>query len=141
MRYAYPYEVDPEPEGGFFIHFPDVPEALSGTGLQEEVAAMAEDALVTALSFYTDGSRPLPAPSPARGRPVAAVPALAATKLALHDAMLAAGLSNLDLARRLGVDEKIIRRLRDPMHRSHIGAVEDALRLLGRRVEISVRAA
>jgi hypothetical protein len=31
-----------------------------------------------------------------------------------------------------------VRRLRDPLHRSHIGQIEAALRLLGKRLEIRV---
>jgi hypothetical protein len=52
--------------------------------------------------------------------------------------MLAAGLSNVELGRRLDVDEKAVRRLRDPLHRSHIGQVEAALRQLGKRLEVEV---
>ena len=100
----------------------------------------AFDALVTALSFYTDDGRKLPAPSPSRGRPIVAVPALIAAKLALHEAMLSGGVSNVELARRLGTDEKAVRRLRDPLHGSRIEAVEAALRALGKRLEVSVRA-
>lgn len=141
MRYAYPVEVLEEPDG-ITITCPDVPEMVTG-GWGDLAANLdaAADALATALSFYTDQERPLPAPSPARGRPVVAVPALVAVKLALHEAMLAQGVSSLELSRRLGLDEKAVRRLRDPLHRSHIGAVEQALRSLGKRVEVSVRAA
>jgi antitoxin HicB len=53
--------------------------------------------------------------------------------------MLDAGVSNVVLARRLGLEEKAVRRLRDPLHRSHIDAVERALRLLGKRLEVSIR--
>jgi antitoxin HicB len=98
---------------------------------------MAEDALVKALSFYTDNGQPLPRPSAAHS-PVAIVPSLVAAKLALHDAMLAAGISNVVLGRRLGLEDKAVRRLRDPLHRSHIGAVEAALRVLGRRLVVNV---
>jgi antitoxin HicB len=52
--------------------------------------------------------------------------------------MLAAGVSNVVLGKRLGLDEKAVRRLRDPLHRSHIASVEQALRQLGKRLEISV---
>lgn len=141
MRYAYPYELVPQPEGGFTVTFPDVPEAITQGETEEEAAAMAEDALVTALSFYTDKGEPLPRPSPAHGRPVAYVPALVAAKLALHDAMLAAGVSNVALARRLGVDEKTVRRLRDPLHQSRISQIDAALRALGRRMAIVIEAA
>ncbi len=138
MRYAYPYDMERQTEGGWTVTFPDVPEAITQGDTEEEVAAMAEDALVTALSFYTDDGQPLPRPSAANGCPVAVVPSLVAAKLALHDAMLAAGISNVVLGKRLGLDEKAVRRLRDPLFRSHIGSVEAALKMLGRRVELSV---
>jgi antitoxin HicB len=102
---------------------------------------MAEDALVTALSFYTDRGEPLPRPSPARGYRLAYVPALVAAKLALHDAMIAAGVSNVALARQLGADEKTVRRLRDPLHQSRINQVDAALRALGKRMSIVIEAA
>jgi antitoxin HicB len=138
MRYAYPYDMQPQPEGGFTVTFPDVPEAITEGDTAGEARERAEDALVAALSFYTDDAKPTPHPSPARGRPVALVPPLVAAKLALHDAMLAADISNVELGRRLDLDEKAVRRLRDPLHRSHIGQVEAALRLLGKRLDVRV---
>jgi antitoxin HicB len=70
MRYAYPFDMEPQPEGGFTVIFPDVPEAITDGDTAGEARERAEDALVTALSFYTDDAKPLPAPSAARGRPV-----------------------------------------------------------------------
>src|SRR5712691_6944995 len=134
MRYAYPYDLLRQPEGGFTVTFPDVPEAITQGETEEEAAAMAEDALATALSFYTDDAKPLPHPSPPRGLRVAHVLPLVAAKLILHDVMLTSGVSNVDLARRLGIDEKIVRRLRDPLHRSRIDRVDKALRALGKRI-------
>lgn len=139
MRYAYPYDLLAQPEGGFTVTFPDVPEAITEGNTEAEAAARAEDALVTALSFYADGARTPPRPSASRGRRVAVVPALEAAKLALHETMIAAGVSNVELARRLGTDEKAIRRLRDLLHRSHIDQVEAALRHLGKRLDVSLR--
>jgi antitoxin HicB len=141
MRYAYPYELAAQPEGGFTVTFPDLPEAVTQGEDEDEAAAMAEDALVTALSFYTDNAERLPRPSAARGRPVAYVPPLVAAKLALHDAMLAAGVSNVALARRLGTDEKTVRRLRDPLHQSRINQIDVARRALGKRMGIVIEAA
>ena len=141
MSFSYPYELIPQPEGGFTVTFPDIPEAITQGETEEEAAAMAEDALVTALSFYTDDAEPLPHPSPACGRRIARVPPLVAAKLVLHDAMVSARVSNVDLARRLGVDEKIVRRLRDPLYKSRIDRVDKALRTLGKRIELVVREA
>ena len=141
MRYTYPYELLPQPEGGFTVKFPDVPEAITQGDSETDAAAMAEDALVTALSFYTDNGERLPQASPTAGRRVAYVPPLIAAKLALHDAMVAAGVSNVALARLLGTDEKTVRRLRDPLHQSRINQVDAALRALGKRIGIVVEAA
>jgi antitoxin HicB len=138
MRYAYPVDVLQAGDGVTVI-CPDVPEMVNtGGATRAEALERAADALVTALSFYVDDGRAIPRPSPAHGRPVVSVTALEAAKLALHDTMLAAGLSNVELGCKLGLDEKSIRRLRDSLHRSHIGTVEAALRALGKRVEVSV---
>jgi antitoxin HicB len=138
VRYAYPYVVKREPEGGFFISFPDVPEALTGAAATDDVGPMAEDALMAALSFYAEADRPLPAPSAARGRPVARVPVVVALKLALHEAMLSRGTTNVALAAMLNTDEKSIRRMRDLMQPTKVEKLEAALHALGRRAEVIV---
>ena len=60
---------------------------------------------------------------------------------ALAQAMIDEGISNVALAKRLGVTEAVVRKLLDLDHRSHIGQVERALAELGRRLEIRVKAA
>ena len=140
MRYEYPIILDEQPEG-FTVSAQDVPGLHTEGDTSEEALVRTEDALVSALSFYVDDGRPLPAPSPADGRPVVSVPLLEATKLALHEAMIAAKVSNVELGRRMGTGETAIRRLRDPLHRSHVGQVEAALRMLGRRIVLEVAAA
>ena len=138
-RYAYPVELA-EGADGVTVTCPDVPEMVTG-GWGDAAANLeaAGDALATALSGYVDEGRPIPAPSPAEGRPLLVVVGpLVAAKLALHKAMLERGVSNVELADSLGLDEKAVRRLRDPLHRSHIGAVEAALRALGRRLVVEV---
>ena len=137
MRYAYPVDLE-EAAGGVTATCPDVPEMVTEGATRAEALRHAADALVSALSFYVEDGRPLPRPSAAHGRPVVAVTALEAAKLALHDAMLETGWSNVELARRLEIDEKSVRRLRDPLHRSHIGQIEAALRVLGKRLAVEV---
>jgi antitoxin HicB len=137
MRYAYPVVIE-EAGDGVTVTCPDVPAMVTDGATRDEALERAADALVTALSFYTDAGMPLPRPSAARGRPVVSVTVLEAAKLALNDAMLAERVSNVELGRRLGLDEKAVRRLRDPLYRSHIGAVETALRSLHRKLEVDV---
>lgn len=141
MHYAYPANLEWEPDGSVVtVTFDDLPGATFGT-TEAEALARAEDLLETALSFYTDDGLATARPASAMGRPVVHPRPLVAVKLALHDAMLAAGISNVELGRRLDLDEKAVRRLRDPLHRSHIGQIEAALRLLGKRLEVRVLAA
>jgi antitoxin HicB len=142
MRYSYPATLAPQPEGGFTVTFDDVPQAITEGDDRAEALAAAQDALVAALGFYVDEAKPIPAPSPAQGRPLVAVPALVAAKLALHDAMTGtSGATVSGLARALGIDPKGVRRLLDLDHRSHIGEVEAALAQLGVRIEVAARAA
>ena len=44
MQNVYPCVLTPEDESGFFVSFPDVPEALTGGDNHAEALAMAEDA-------------------------------------------------------------------------------------------------
>ncbi len=53
-------------------------------------------------------------------------------------AMLEKEVSNVELGRLMSVDEKVVRRMRDPRHRSRIETLDAVLRMLGRRLEVSV---
>jgi antitoxin HicB len=65
-----------------------------------------------------------------------ALPALIAAKLALYSAMREQSVSNVELARRLGVTETVVRRLVHPDHRSKIERVEEALAVLGKHLVV-----
>ena len=140
MRLAYPVRLETL-EGTVLVSFPDVPEALTEGATRAEALSEAADCLVAALGGYVNERRAIPRPSPARGRPLVELPVLAAAKLALYQAMIEQKLSNVALAKRLGTVEGAVRRLVDLDHRSHIGQVESALEVLGRRLVVEVRAA
>lgn len=63
--YAYPAIFTPEPEGGYFIHFPDIENCFTCGNTLEEGLMMAEDVL--ALMVYTnfeESDQPAPASTP-----------------------------------------------------------------------------
>lgn len=62
----YPVVLTEQPEGGFVVTFPDVPEAITQGEDQAEALMYAVDALDTAFSFYVDDHQPLPLPSQAK---------------------------------------------------------------------------
>ena len=82
--------------------------------------------------MYVKAREDIPAPSPlVEGQVLVSVAPIVAAKLALYAAMREQGVTNVALAARLGLQENAVRRLLDPGHRSHIAAVEKALRVLG----------
>ena len=141
MQYVYICALTAEDEGGFFVSFPDVPEALTGGDDRADALVIAEDALGAALGMYVGEREAIPVPSAAiAGQAVVAVPAVVAAKLALYTAMRRQGISKVALAERLGLSEGAVRKLCDPNHRSHISTVEDALRAVGRGLVLGDRA-
>ena len=119
--------------------FPDVPEALTQGVDETDALEQANDCLVAALGAYIELRRDIPPPSPARGRPTVTLPPLVAAKLALYQAMREAKTTNVALAKRLEVTENVVRRLLDLDHRSHIGQIEAALAVFGKRLVVEVR--
>ncbi len=103
---------------------------------REEALAEAEDCLAEAVAGYLVRRECVPEPAYTDGDAFVALDPLLAAKAALHNAMLDAVLSRTELAARLGVDEKIVHRLLDPKHQSHIRAVLRAAALLGLKAEV-----
>jgi len=62
----YPAKLKPAKEGGFVVTFRDIPEAITQGESIEDAMIQARDALQTALDFYFDDHREIPAASKAR---------------------------------------------------------------------------
>ena len=135
----YPVILEAQPEGGYVVTFPDVPEAITQGEDEDEALLYAIDALETALSFYVDDRRPLPEPGKAkRGQRTVRPSALECAKLGVYRAMTEQGIKKSELARRLGWHMPQVDRLFDLKHASRLDQIEAAARALGRQVEVSV---
>ena len=136
----YPVVLESQPEGGFVVTFPDVPEAITQGEDLDEALLYAGEALESALSFYVDARQPLPVPSkPKRSQRTVRPGALESAKLGLYQAMTDQGLRKAELARRLGWHVPQVDRLFDMRHASKFDQIESAARALGRRLEVTVR--
>lgn len=135
---AYPVELTPD--GKFLmVTFPDVPEAASQGDSVEDALEMAADALETALDFYFDAGRPVPAPSkPKRGQAVVELPPSVTAKVLLLNEMLRQKVRPAELARRIGTTPQEVNRLTNIRHTTRIDRVDTALRALGKRLIIRV---
>lgn len=135
----YPAKFQPEPEGGFTVTFRDVPEAITHGRTMEEAEDLAADALLTSMDFYFEDNRPVSPPSAAkRGERMIALPASAAAKVLLLNEVLAQRVTRADLARRLVVVPQTVSRLFDLHHATKIDAIDDALRVLGKRLALGL---
>ena len=128
--------------GVLVISFRDVPEAITqGKGLKD-AHWQAADCLEEAIAGRIAGGREIPkASSAARGERLIPVPAPMAAKAALYLAMGEAGMSNVQLARKLGCDEKEVRRMLDPKHPTKLPRIKEALEVFGKRLVVSVEEA
>lgn len=138
MRFEYAYEVDRE-NGSLLVHFPDVPGALTQVDPGEVFENAVRDCLVAALGGYVEHRLSIPSPSAVKRRATVVLDIMTSAKLALASVMAEQGVTNVALARLLGVNEKVVRRLLDLDHVSRIDRLEEALALLGRTLEVSVR--
>lgn len=137
MKLAYPYLATVEPDATV-LEFPDVPGALTEVRDGEDFLALARDCLIAALGGHIARKAAPPLPSPARGRPTVSLDLLTSAKLALAAAMHGQGVTNVALAGRLGVDERVVRRMLDPDCRTRIDRLETAMACLGLRFELAV---
>jgi antitoxin HicB len=127
-------------EGGWVITCRDLPEAISqaeDTEDREEVAAGCLQAAIEGRIAHDAGLIPA-ASATRRGEVMVSIPLETAAKAALYQAMKEAHVSKSELARRLNVDEKEVRRMLDTRHGTKIPRLEQAIRALGRRLEIAL---
>jgi antitoxin HicB len=135
----YPAKFKPAKEGGFVVTFRDIPEAITQGESVDDAMIQARDALETALDFYFDDRRVVPAPSKARrGERLIELPASLAAKALLLNEMVRQRVRPADLARRLHTTPQEITRLTDVRHRTRIDSIAAALQALGKQLELRV---
>ena len=135
MRFTYPAQLRPDSTGELIVSFRDLPECLTSGASEAEALAEAADALEEAIAGRIDDAERIPVPSARRsGEHHVAVPAGTAAKAALALVLRESRLSRVTLAQRLGVDEKAVRRMLDPRHRTAVHRIEAALRMLGQEL-------
>jgi antitoxin HicB len=142
-NFTYPAILTPDLGGsGFTVTFRDLPEAITQGENTPDALAQGADCLEEAIAARIRLSESIPLPSRLRKEeyPIS-MPVLMAAKAALFLAVKESAVTNSELARRLNLDEKEVRRLLDPRHKSKINRIEAALEALGQRLFVGIRAA
>ena len=122
------------------VEFVDLPRVATDGRDDHEAMVEAMDALGSDLSIRLSRREEIPAPSAAkRGQRLVPVPLWLAPKLALYLAMREQRVNNSELAHRLGIDERVVRRMLDPEHASKAERIQAALAALGKQMTVEVR--
>ncbi len=142
FKFTYPANIKPD-EGGFFlVTFPDISFAATDGESLKEALDEAEDCLEEAIAVCIADDLTIPEASPIKkGQYSIPLSAQMSAKAALYIAVREEGISKSELARRLGVDEKEVRRMISPRHKTKLPRIEQALGLLGRRLIVSLKKA
>ena len=137
---TYPAKFTTGNDGRILVQFVDLPRVATDGQDQREAWTEAMDALGSDLSIRLTRREEIPAPSAVkRGQLPVPVPLWLAPKLALHLAMRDQQVNKSELARRLGVHERVVRRMLDPEHASKPARIQAALAALGKQITVEVR--
>jgi antitoxin HicB len=141
-RFQYPVRLAAAEEGGWVVTCRDLPPLVTQGEDEQDALAQAADAMDEVFATYMLDGVDFPEPSKARRRErLVAPPAETVAKAALYVAMREAGISKMQLAKQLGVDEKEVRRLLDPHYGSKLPRIAEAVSLLGQRLVIGLEPA
>jgi antitoxin HicB len=137
--FTYPAVLQPEDDGHFTVRFADLPEAITSGSDPTDALIQAADCLEEAVAGRIVDGLDLPRPSKAKpGSKLITLSGSMAAKASLYLAMRGAGITRTELARRLGVDEKEVRRMLSPRHPTKLPRIEEALAALGKRLVVAL---
>lgn len=138
--FSYPAKFTAGSDGRVLVEFVDLAHVATDGEDEREAIEEAMDALASDLSIRLSRREEIPTPSAAkRGQRLVPVALWLAPKLALYLAMRDQRISNSELARRLGLHERVIRRMLDPEHATKAEKTQTALAVLGKQMTVEVR--
>ena len=137
--FTYPAKLYPEAKGAFTVLFADVAEAITSGTDRLDVLEQAADCLEEAIAGRIARGREIPPPIQVkRGFEAITLSGWMLAEASLYLALRESGTSQSELARRLGVDEKQVRRMLSLRHATKLTGIEEALALLGKRLVVSL---
>lgn len=141
-RFEYAVKLAPAREGGFVVTCRDLPGVITQGEDFHDALEQAGDAMAEAFAARIGDELDFPAPSAAkRGEHKVSPPAEMVAKAALYVALQEAGISKSELARKLAVNEKEVRRMLDPRHRTRLPSLDKAICALGKKLTVRLEAA
>ncbi|MFI4940558.1 MAG: type II toxin-antitoxin system HicB family antitoxin [Burkholderiales bacterium] len=140
-RFEYAVLLKPDDDGGYVVTCRDLPQLITQGEDVADALKEAADAMDEVFAAYMIGDLGFPCPTKKkRGEYMVSPPAETIAKTALYVAMKEARVTKVQLAKRLGVNEKEVRRMLDPHYGSKLPRIAEAISLLGKRLVIGLEA-
>jgi antitoxin HicB len=134
----YPITLTPS-DGKLVVAVDNVPGVNTFGEDEADALAQATDALETMLDHYFENKLPIPLPSKVRrGRHSVELPVSLTAKILLHNELLTQKVRPSELARRLKLPRQEMTRLLDPHTVTKIDSIADAMKALGKSIELQV---
>jgi|SRR3990167_3633067 len=138
-QFTYPATLSKQKEGGYLVRFPNFPEAITQGNTLEEALYEAIDCLEEAVANRIEMKLDIPKPTQLKKNQYnISLHTTLAAKTALYITMREQKLSNILLAKKLHCDEKEVRRLLNPHYNSKFPRIEEALQLLGKKINLQI---
>ena len=134
MKIAYYAKFEPQPEGGFTVTFPDLPEAITEGDTEEEALYNASEVLTLTLDGRMAEGEPIPEAVYLEGMMIYPSPTCQAAIL-VRFSRQSRPLS--DIARTLHTSWAAAQRLENPRHATNIRQLERVASMFGKRLVLS----
>jgi antitoxin HicB len=139
---AYRCRLEPDEDGGFVVTFPDLRFGVTEGDTVNEALAEAADLLESVLAVLVDEEGDIPEPTKVEpGEYLVSPSATTAAQVALYTAMRREKVSPAELAKRLALPVREVRRLTDLANYPPLETIERALAALGHRLTVALDAA
>lgn len=133
---AFPVTLTPDDNGTLLIASADFPELTSFGESIEDCLRRARGALLEAIEARIHDGEPIPRPSV--GKHLVRLPAQAAIKIMLYQALQVDGVRKSELARRMSIPRQEVDRILDLNHGTALPKMELAFAVLGRQLNVEV---
>jgi antitoxin HicB len=135
---AYPVKLTPDDNATFLVTSADFPELTSFGETVEDALRRARGALLEAIEARMHDREEIPRPS--TGKHLVRLPAQAAVKVLLYQAMHTEGVRKSELARRMSIPRQEVDRILDLNHGTALPKIELALAALGKHLNVAIAA-
>lgn len=130
MQFIYPVNLKSCAEDEVVVQFPDFPEIICAGESEKDALNNAKDAVDEAIAGRMNRNEVIPEPNVIQNSNYIAVSLHIALKAAIYIQLKNLGINKFQFAKKLGIDEKVVRRLLDPRYNTHLKKLEQALKIL-----------